>query len=561
MPFGYIIAQAATNDGNTHNVSLYFDISGEWANGSESALIDWGTKQVTDAGGTLRVHTVTPTSPQVLSEYEDYPNWGTVVWATNEGSGFTWQSGADVTVRSEAISQGYLNDTVDPNQPRAINDNYPVFAFNFQLPGLTGEPSSQMVFAIGHIRQPAVSYLGKNVSPLWQSYWSNWENMLTFAYDDVASGAASIRADALDSSISAQATQANGPQYAGLCAISLRQAFGGVELVGTKARPWLFLKEISSSGNVSTVDVIHPSMPAFLYTNPYLVQLLLDPILTYTDSGLWPEVYCVHDLGASYPNAAGHNDGGGENMPIEESGNMLLMVAAYLNATDSADASAFALKHYKILKQWANYLVSNTLYTGDQLDTDDFAGIIPDNVNLALKGILGIGAMSQIARYAGNSHDQEYYSQQAANLIAQWGPLSQDPSGQHLDLGYTMTGTWGFIYNAFPDKLLGLNLVPSAILQEQAAWYIAQEQPYGIPLYSPHTYTKADWEMWIAALTDDPALRQNLVDELFQFANTTSSRVPLTDWYDTVSGLQDGFQARPVIGGIYSILARLNSGN
>ena len=31
--------------------------------------------------------------------------------------------------------------------------------------------------------------------------------------------------------------------------------------------------------------------------------------------------------------------------------------------------------------------------------------------------------------------------------------------------------------------------------------------------------------------------------------------------HDTISDTQTGFQARPVIGGIYSILARLNSGN
>jgi len=125
---------------------------------------------VTHAGGTLQVHTVTPASPQVLTEFSDYPSWGTVVWATNSQTGFTWQSGADATVRGQAISQGVLNDTVDSNQPRAINNNWPVFAFNFQFNGLTGQPTSPVVLALGHIRTPAVSYLGKNLPPLWSSY-------------------------------------------------------------------------------------------------------------------------------------------------------------------------------------------------------------------------------------------------------------------------------------------------------------------------------------------------------------------------------------------------------
>jgi Domain of unknown function (DUF4965)/Domain of unknown function (DUF1793)/Domain of unknown function (DUF5127) len=436
-----------------------------------------------------------------------------------------------------------------------------VFAFNFQFNGLTGQASNPIVLAIGHIRQPAVSYLGKNLPPLWSSYWANWQNMLSFAYDDVASSAALIRANALDNTISEQATQANGPHYAGLAVLALRQAFGGVELVGTSSRPWLFLKEISSSGNVSTVDVIYPSIPVFLYTNPYLVQLLIDPVLAYTESGKWPLVFCVHDLGASYPNATGHNDGGGENMPIEESANMLLMTTAYLNAASPADASAFALKHYKILKQWADYLVPNTLDPGYQNQTDDFTGFIAHSSNLALKGILGVDAMAQIAKYAGKSKDQQYYSQQGSSLITQWVPLSEDSSALHLKLAYDMPGTWSLKYNAFPDKLLGLNLVPSGTLQQEAAWYAQQEQPYGIPLDIRHTYTKADWEMWTAASTDDLALRQNIVDALYDFVNTSPSRVPFTDWYDTISDTQTGFQARPVIGGIYSILARLNSGN
>ncbi|MBV8967804.1 MAG: DUF4965 domain-containing protein, partial [Verrucomicrobia bacterium] len=549
------------NDGKTHNVSLYFDISGEWANGNANTLIKWGTQQVTHAGGTLRVHTVTPASPQVLTESSNYPSWGTVVWATNNQPGLTWQSGQDSVVRALAISQGFLNNTVDTNQPRAINNNWPVFAFNFQLNNLTGQPSSSMVVALGHVREPAVSYQGKNVPPLWKSYWTSWQNMLAFAYDDVASSVAFTRADTLDNTISDQATQANGPQYAGLCALALRQAFGGVELVGNATRPWLFLKEISSDGNVSTVDVIYPGMPAFLYANPYLVSLLLDPVLTYTESGLWPQVYCVHDLGSSYPNATGHNDGGGENMPIEESANMLLMTAAYLNAASPSDAAAFAIKHYRILKQWADYLVPNTLDPGFQNQTDDFTGFIAHSSNLALKGILAVDAMAQVALYAGKSKDFTYYYQQARDLIAQWVPLSEDPSGLHLKLAYDMPGTWSLKYNAFPDKLLGFSLIPSSTLQQEANWYLQQEQPYGIPLDIRHSYTKADWELWTAASTDDPLLRQNLVDELYNFANTSPSRVPFTDWYDTISDTQVGFQARPVIGGIYSILARLNSGN
>lgn len=576
MPFGYLIAQAHTNDGQSHTVNLYFDISGEWAHGTSSTLIDWGIQQIAHNGGNLATFTVTPHSPGVLAETNDYPSWGQAVWSTSSQSNLTYQSGADIAVRSQFVSQGTLNNTMDTNMPRAINNNWPVFAFNFALGSIGSQPVSPIVLALGHVRQPAVSYQGGQVAPLWQSYWSSWQSMLAFFYDDEA--AAVARANALDASIAAAAVAAGGAHYAALCALATRQAFGGTELVNTTSAPWLLLKEISSSGNVSTVDVIYPAFPILYYLNPSLLSLILAPILRYVESGLWPQIYCVHDLGASYPNASGHNDGGGENMPVEETSNMLIMAAAYIQQASSSDAANFANAHYRIFKQWADYLNApnggnpsrpNALDPLFQNQTDDFTGSIAHSTNLALKGIIAIGAMSIIARAAGNSGDQQFYASTASNLIGQWAQLGQDPSQPHLDIAYnesdtasgTGPGTYSLKYNAFPDKLLGLSLVSSSVLQEEASWYQGKANQYGIPLDSRHTYTKSDWELWTAASTSNASLRQSLVDMLYLFYNTSGSRVPASDWYETIQDSQVGFQARPVVGGFYSILARNKSGH
>jgi len=48
---------------------------------------------------------------------------------------------------------------------------------------------------------------------------------------------------------------------------------------------------------------------------------------------------------------------------------------------------------------------------------------------------------------------------------------------------------------------------------------------------------------------NDPALRQQIVDAVYKFADRTLHRIPFTDWYDTEGGSQTGFAARPVIGG------------
>ena len=76
-------------------------------------------------------------------------------------------------------------------------------------------------------------------------------------------------------------------------------------------------------------------------------------------------------------------------------------------------------------------------------------------------------------------------------------------------------------------------------------------QTYGLPLDNRKTITKLDWEVWTATLAADDGQYQDLVHRLVIWADTTPSRVPTTDYYDTISGKQMGFQARSVVGGVF----------
>ncbi|KAK4995293.1 hypothetical protein LTR66_004855 [Elasticomyces elasticus] len=98
----------------------------------------------------------------------------------------------------------------------------------------------------------------------------------------------------------------------------------------------------------------------------------------------------MHDLGSHIPNATGHVEGNDEYMLVEESGNILLM-------TYSGNA-AYLRQHYAKLQQWASYLLNYSLIPGIQLSTDDFAGQLVNHTNLAIKGIVGLQAMSIISR-------------------------------------------------------------------------------------------------------------------------------------------------------------------
>ncbi|BCJ56244.1 hypothetical protein Asp14428_77190 [Actinoplanes sp. NBRC 14428] len=547
QPLSYVSVSARSLDGAAHRVGVYADVSGEWASGDARRPITWDQRTT---GGVVSL-SFTQSEPRVLAESGDSAEWGTVVLSAPVRPGLTWQIGPDGEVRGQFAARGSLPGTVDPQKPRPINDRWPVFAFHQDLGTVGRDRSAPFVLSIGHVREPVVSYLGRQLPPLWKKYWPGWPEMVAAFHAD--HGAAVARGARLDARIERDATRAGGPKYAALCALAFRQAYAATDLVDNDGEPWAFLKEISSNGNMQTVDVTYPAMPVFLYADPQYLGLLLAPVLDYVEKRGYPHEFAPHDLGAHYPNADGHLSGTGEeDMPVEESANMLIMAAAYLARVPAAERRAYAIKHYPIFQQWADYLVEHALDPDLQNQTDDFTGFIAHSVNLALKGIVGLGAMSRIAGYAGRTTT---YLATARRYIADWERMATDPSGEHLKLAYDLDGTWSLKYNGYADRLLGLGLIPPSVAAREAAWYLTRAATEGVPLDLRHGYTKADWEMWTAAwLKDHHDLRDLLIDGLHHFATTTNQRVPITDWYDVLTGRQQGFQARPVVGGFYALL-------
>ena len=192
---------------------------------------------------------------------------------------------------------------------------------------------------------------------------------MTFFHTDYADAAG--LATAFDNKVAGDSNAAGGLDYVTLTSLAARQAFGATQLCGTPDTPYLFLKEISSDGNVQTVDVIFPFHPILIYTNPELLKLLLDPLFINQEAGQWPNMFSIHDLGAHYPNATGHSDGNDEMQPLEECGNMLIMTLVYAQRGDDTN---YLSQHYNILNQWTQYLIEEALIPANQISTDDFAG-------------------------------------------------------------------------------------------------------------------------------------------------------------------------------------------
>jgi len=544
VPFGYLDITAASTDGRAHTVDLHVDVSAEWVHGDSATPVTWAQRQT----GSSTALTVTPAAPGVLQEHNDQASWGTLVLAASSGSGLSWQIGQDTVVRG---ASGALPNTSDPAMPRPINDRWVVLALRKSLGSVTST-SEPFTVALGHVRTPAVSYLGTQLAPWWTRQWTTWPDMVDWFLADRA--AALIAATALDQRVHDDAVRVGGEHYAALCALALRQAFGGTELVDRGGSPWAFLKEISSNGNMSTVDVTYPAFPAYLHLAPNYLRLLLEPLLDYAERGGWPKEFAEHDLGFHYPVATGHNDGDEESMPVEESANMLIMSAALVQRLPAADARAFATAHQAVLRRWAEYLVGNALDPGFQNQTDDFTGFIAHSANLALKGIIGIGAMGIVSALLGNTADVVRYRSISRSYASQWTSLAQDPAGTHLKLAYDQDGTWSLKYNGFADRVLGLDLVPLGVAAREGDWYQGRTGRFGVLLDPRNNYTKADWELWTAAwLADRPGIRDALVEGVYAYANQTPQRVPLSDWYVVGDGTQRGFAARPVVGGTFAL--------
>jgi len=109
------------------------------------------------------------------------------------------------------------------------------------------------------------------------------------------------------------------------------------------------------------------------------------------------------------------------------------------------------------------------------------------------------------------------------------------------------------LYNLLFQKVLGLDYSLNLFLIKNSHIASTKLNTYGVPLDNSAAFTKSDWEMWVAAMGTQDQFN-TLVNALYNFAHTSPSRVPFTDWYDTKSDVRQGFQARPVMGGLYARL-------
>ena len=340
------------------------------------------------------------------------------------------------------------------------------------------------------------------------------------------------------------AVRAGGEKYAELLELAFRQAIAAHKLVLDENGDILFIsKECFSNGCAATVDVSYPSIPLFLLYNPELVKGMMRPIYRYAASDAWKNEYqydfAPHDAGR-YPilngQMYGYNRETGEmkyekQMPVEECGNMLVMEAAVAIATRS---TAFANEHMETLEQWVKYLIENGKDPENQLCTDDFAGHLAHNCNLSLKAIMGIAGLGILYGMNGNKRMEKKYLKLAREMALDWAKRAANEDGSYR-LAFDKEGTFSMKYNIVWDKLFGTEIMPKSVIENEVASYYKRMHTYGLPLDNRQPYTKSDWLVWTATLADRREDFENFVSPMWNAFHTTPSRVPMTDWYWTIT--------------------------
>ncbi len=386
------------------------------------------------------------------------------------------------------------------------------------------------------------------------------------------------RAQKLDREIFDKAFSLGGEAYAYICCFSYRHAVAAHKLILDEEGNVIFLsKENDSNGCIGTVDVSYPSVPLFLLYNPELVKGMLRPIFRFASCDVWEYDFAPHDVGRypyawgqvyaliegrkgmgyepwkddvcpplySYPAGCGIYDPVYQ-MPVEECGNMLIMTEAVCMAEGSGD---FAGPWMGILEKWVKYLIQFGSDPGEQLCTDDFAGHLAHNTNLSLKAIMGIEAYARLLGRLGREAEAEEYHERARDMSADW--CKRADAGDHYMLAFGSPETWSLKYNMVWDKIFGSGLFGEEVYEKELAWYEKKTGVYGVPLDSRASYTKSDWILWCAAMTQDRERQRRLIQPVADYLENSPTRVPFSDWYDSETGKYCHFIARSVQGGIF----------
>ncbi len=428
-PVTYLAWQVRSLDGASHQVTLYLDVDGAIAVNTLDEPVVWGRAHLPG----LRLLRVGSQGQPMLQKWGDNLriDWGYFFLGVPEDEGPASTLAGNADDRESFIKTGTLSEQDDLDQPRMPQSRYPtppLLAVALPLGNVSAAPVARHVL-LAYNDGYSIEYMQQKLLPYWRKGFASFADMLEAAEHDYP--ALAKRAESYDAELEHDLVTAGGPGYAAIAVLAYRQAIAAHKLVeDADGVPFFMPKESFSNGSISTVDVLYPSAPMFLFLNPKLVEAQLEPVMRYAGSPRWKFPFAPHDLGV-YPLANGQLYGGGERseedqMPVEESGNIILMFAALAHAEHSP---AYASRYWPLLTKWADFLLAKGLDPENQLCTDDFAGHLAHNANLSIKAIEALAAYAQLAAERGDAATAAKYSAAAKSMAAHW--VTRAADGDH----------------------------------------------------------------------------------------------------------------------------------
>lgn len=293
LPYSYLTVNVTS--ASAQDIQIFSGIDDSWSgfSGSLDASVQIGSDDesvyfdVSDPAQTL------------YEENNQMAAWGSIIFSSKPtvSSTLSWQYNVRRTVQQAFVANGTLEDTAT-----AHGSGY-LFGMSHDFGKVS---TASATFAVGYDRAHALTFLGDSYSGYHMSQYSTPAAALpAFLADYENAYAESL---AFDAKVVA-AGSSFSRNYTDLLEQSARQIYGAMDVViptGSlnTSDVLVFLKEISSDGDVSTIDVIFPTFPALYVISPEWIKMLCLPCLIYLNTNEWPREYIPHDLGGKPPHSA-----------------------------------------------------------------------------------------------------------------------------------------------------------------------------------------------------------------------------------------------------------------
>ncbi|KAH9180840.1 hypothetical protein EDB89DRAFT_1840710 [Lactarius sanguifluus] len=523
IPFSYMSLTAESLDGTAHAMQVYSDLNLGWSSGTTKL----GYESTTSTG-------VVNNGGHFNYAIHPRPEWGTLYYGMQSGiRGDITTNISEVSASRKSFQLNGVLGNLDQIKNTAHDYDSTAFAISRDL-GTIQATQDPVISVIGYDVNLVINYTDLSGATqqrrlLYQGKYGGKGDILADFISDFAN--ASSRAQELDLKILQHASPISGP-LGDLVSLATAQVYGsfhltyGIDADGdfNKSDVMAFMRNMggSNTNRVNAVETLYSAFPAFMYIDPDLGGLFLEPLFQLQASQKYTYPYAAADIGTNFPDVTVKNSA--HHQEVEHSGNMLIMT--YAHARASGDVGLISRYYDTVLISWANYLSNATLLIRDQSSAD---GLSADNqTNLAIKGIIAIEAMSKMSSVVKRDADVNKYSSTAASLYAQWKSLALT-GDKHLLATYEQVGSWTLGYNLFADVWLNTSVVESFVYGGQSTFInntlTLNFSNSGMPvdnLDNPGPVSR--WSMFAAAMMPNQDQRTNLISSV----HNRESTYPLT---------------------------------